>query len=158
MGKVNKNNIWQPKIIKKAFCDSLIKLDPRAMIQNPVMFIVELVSVITTVITIQNILNGEAFLFDLQISFWLWFTVLFANFAEALAEGKGKAQAESLKSAKKDVVANKLLTNGEIKQIDAIDLKKDNLVIVSDNMIIPSDGEIIEGVALVDGFFRKICG
>ena len=120
------------------------------MLRNPVMFVVEIGAVITTLITIYNIFAGKPFGFNLQISIWLWFTVIFANFAEALAEGKGKAQAESLKQARRDVIAKKLLPNGEIEPTDALDLRKGDIVVASDNHVIPSDGEIIEGVALVD--------
>lgn len=146
----DKQSLWEPKLVTQAIYYSLAKLNPASMLRNPVMFVVEIGAVITTLITIFNIIKGHHFGFNLQITIWLWFTVIFANFAEALAEGKGKAQADSLKVARREVIAKKLLPNGEIVPTDAIDLKKGDIVIVSDNLIIPSDGEIIEGVALVD--------
>ena len=146
----NKHTIWQAKFIYGAIPDAFSKLNPVNMIRNPVMFAVEIGSIITTLVTIFNIIKGHPFSFNLQISLWLWFTVLFANFAEALAEGKGKAQAESLKQARSDVIAKKLLPNGDIEPTPALSLRKGDIVIAQDNHTIPSDGEIIEGVALVD--------
>lgn len=146
----NKQTIWQSKFITKAIYDSFLKLNPVNMLRNPVMFTVEIGSVLTTLITIFNIIQNHPFGFNLQISLWLWFTVLFANFAEALAEGKSKAQAESLKQARSDVIAKKLLPNGDIEPTPALSLRKGDIVIAADNHIIPSDGEILEGVALVD--------
>ncbi|HSA06835.1 MAG TPA: potassium-transporting ATPase subunit KdpB [Candidatus Gastranaerophilales bacterium] len=145
-----KKTIWQPKFIVRAVYDSFIKLNPLNMYRNPVMFAVEIGSILTALITVYNIIQGHPFGFNLQISLWLWFTVLFANFAEALAEGKGKAQAESLKQARSDIIAQKLLPNGDIESIPALALRKGDIALASDNHIIPSDGEIIEGVALVD--------
>lgn len=144
------NSIFKPEFIAEAIWGSILKLNPLNMLRNPVMFIVEIGSIITTLITIYNIYTGKPFSFNLQISVWLWFTVIFANFAEALAEGKGKAQAASLKYARKAVIAKKLLPNGDIEPTDALDLRKGDIVAAYDNHIIPSDGEIIKGVALVD--------
>lgn len=148
----NKQNsgIWQSTLVFKAIGDSLLKLNPISMLRNPVMLTVEAGAIITTIITIFNIFSGKPWSFNLQISFWLWITVVFANFAEALAEGKGKAQAESLKRTKSDVIAKKLLSNNSIELTPALCLTKGDIVIGTENDIIPSDGEIINGVALVD--------
>lgn len=144
------NSIWQSTLILKAISSSILRLNPISMIRNPVMLTVEIGAVITTLITIFNLFSKKPWEFNLQISFWLWITVVFANFAEALAEGKGKAQAESLKKTKSDVIAKKLLSNGSVELIPAFCLAKEDIVIATENDTIPSDGEIIEGVALVD--------
>lgn len=144
------SSIFKPEFLKEAIKGSILKLNPVSMLRSPVMFIVEIGSVITSVITIYNITKGQPFSFDLQISLWLWFTVIFANFAEALAEGKGKAQADALKKSRSETFANKVLDNGEIKNIPALSLVKGDIVLVKDNEIIPCDGEMSEGVALVD--------
>src|SRR6266852_9292747 len=99
----NKKSIWDSRIVFRALLDALIKLDPRAMMRNPVMFVVEVGSVVTSVLLVRDSLaHKPGFSFDLQITLWLWFTVLFANFAEAMAEGRGKAQAETLRKAKSE--------------------------------------------------------
>ena len=103
--KSSKKAIWEGKIVGRAFVDSFVKLDPRHMMGNPVMFVVEIGSVITTVLLVRG---GGAFLFNLQITLWLWFTVLFANFAEAMAEGRGKAQADTLRKARSETIANRM--------------------------------------------------
>lgn len=144
------SSIFKPEFMKEAIKGSFVKLNPISMLRSPVMFIVEIGSVITTAITIYNIIKDQPYSFDLQISLWLWFTVIFANFAEALAEGKGKAQAESLKKSRSETFANKLLENEKIEVVPALSLKKGDIVLVSDNEIIPCDGEMAEGVALVD--------
>ncbi len=146
----NKKSVWQYDIIMKAVQGSFVKLNPITLLRNPVMFIVELGSAIVTYIAFRNMAAGRSFAFDIQISLWLWFTVLFANFAEALAEGKGKAQAEALKKARSETAANKVLEDGTIENIPSSDLRKEDIVIVKDGEIIPVDGEIIEGVSLVD--------
>lgn len=146
----NKSSIFQSKFIKEAVKNSILRLNPIDMARNPVMFIVEIGSIITTAITLYNFFNNQPYLFNLQISLWLWFTVIFANFAEALAEGKGKAQAETLKKSRSETFANKILNNGELENIPALSLIKGDIVLVKDNEIIPCDGEMIEGVALVD--------
>lgn len=146
----NKSSIFQPKLLLEAVTNSVLRLNPVDMARNPVMFIVEIGSIITTAITAYNLLHGKAFGFDLQISLWLWFTVIFANFAEALAEGKGKAQAETLKKSRSETFANKILENGELSNVPALSLVKGDVVLVKDTEIIPCDGEMIEGVALVD--------
>lgn len=144
------SSIFKPEFMKEAIKGSILKLNPISMLRSPVMFIVEIGSVITTAITIYSIIKGQPYSFNLQISLWLWFTVIFANFAEALAEGKGKAQAESLKKSRSETFANKVNDNGEIEVIPALSLRKGDIVLVGDNEIIPCDGEMSEGVALVD--------
>lgn len=146
----NKTSIFQAKFLVDATKNSIIRLNPITMLRNPVMFIVELGSIVTTIVTIHNCFNGQPYIFNLQITLWLWFTVIFANFAEALAEGKGKAQAETLKKSRSETFANKILNNGQIENIPALSLVKGDIVLVKDNEIIPCDGEMIEGVALVD--------
>jgi len=148
--KEKKLRIWQSKLVIQALKDSVRKLDPRVMIKNPVMFVVEIVSVITLLITLKDLFARGDFGFNGQISLWLWFTILFANFAEALAEGQGRAQAESLKKTRSEAFAKRLLADGNIETISALSLRKGDLVFVEDGDPIPGDGEVIEGVALVD--------
>ena len=140
--------VWEWKIVKRALWDSLLKLNPRKMMGNPVMFVVEIGSVITTVLLFKH--GDGAFKFNLQITLWLWFTVLFANFAEAMAEGRGKAQADTLRKARSETIANLLKSDGKVEQIPSSKLKAGDFVLVSAGQFIPSDGEIIEGVASVD--------
>lgn len=147
---MKESSIFKSEFMAKAIFDSFMKLGLINMARNPVMLIVELGSIITTLVTVYNIFTGRPFLFNMQISVWLWFTVIFANFAEAIAEGKGKAQAASLKYARKALMAKKLMPDGSIEPIDALALRKGDIVVASDNHVIPSDGEIIKGVALVD--------
>src|SRR5438270_1311099 len=139
--------VWEWKIVRRALWDSLIKLNPKKMMGNPVMFVVEIGSVITTVLLFKG---GAALKFNLQITLWLWFTVLFANFAEAMAEGRGKAQADTLRKARSETVANRISDNGSIEQVPSSKLGAGDVVLVSAGEFIPSDGEIIEGVASVD--------
>jgi potassium-transporting ATPase ATP-binding subunit len=146
--KSSKKAVWDGKIVRRAIVDSLVKLDPRHMMGNPVMFLVEVGSVITTVLLFRG--GGAAFKFNLQITLWLWFTVLFANFAEAMAEGRGKAQADTLRKARSETVANRFLEGGKIEQVASSKLRAGDTVIVSAGEMVPSDGEIIEGVASVD--------
>jgi potassium-transporting ATPase ATP-binding subunit len=140
--------IWEWKIVRRALWDAVLKLNPRKMMGNPVMFVVEIGSVITTVLLFKG---GAAFKFNLQITFWLWFTVLFANFAEAMAEGRGKAQADTLRKARSETIANRLTgSNGQVEKIPSSKLRTGDLVFVTAGEFIPSDGEIVEGVASVD--------
>jgi K+-transporting ATPase ATPase B chain len=149
--KKKSKSIWDMKIVRRAFWDSLVKLDPRNMMKNPVMFVVEVGSVATSILLIRDVLRHQgAFGFNLQITLWLWFTVLFANFAEAMAEGRGKAQAESLRKARAETIANRLLPDGKTEQIPSSQLRSGDLVRVIAGEFIPSDGEILEGVASVD--------
>ena len=146
-------SIWDSKIITRALVDAFKKLNPRWMLKNPVMFVVEIGAVLVTIQLLYGLLNPAAvtgFGFGLQITLWLWFTVLFANFAEAIAEGRGKAQADTLRKAKTETSAKRLKSNGEIESVPAGNLRRDDIVIVSAGEFIPGDGEIIEGVASVD--------
>lgn len=141
-----------PKIVVPAIRASFTKLDPRLMIKNPVMFVVEIVAALTTVIFLRDLVTGGANLgFTFQIILWLWFTVLFANFAEAVAEGRGKAQAESLRKTRTESQA-KLLTGAgrDFKLVPGTSLKVGDIVLVEAGDTIPSDGEVIEGVASVN--------
>src|SRR6195256_4005527 len=142
-----KKAVWEWKIIKRAVWDAVVKLNPRKMMGNPVMFVVEVGSVITTALLFRG---GAAFKFNLQITLWLWFTVLFANFAEERAEGREKAQADTLRKARSETVANRLLENGEIEKVPSSKLRTGDVVLVSAGEFVPSDGEIVEGVASVD--------
>src|ERR1700741_528153 len=142
-----------PKIVVPAIVSSFAKLDPRAMMKNPVMFVVEVVAALTTVILIRDLATGGEHLgFTFQIVFWLWFTVVFANFAEAVAEGRGKAQADSLRQQRTQTQA-KLLASATAKNfkfVPGTSLKVGDIVLVEAGDLIPSDGEIIEGVASVN--------
>jgi K+-transporting ATPase ATPase B chain len=140
--------IWEWKIVRRALWDALLKLNPRTMMANPVMFVVEIGSVITTALLFKG---GADFKFNLQITLWLWFTVLFANFAEAMAEGRGKAQADTLRKARSETTANRLADGGiRVEKVPSSKLRTGDIVVVSASELIPSDGEIIEGVASVD--------
>src|ERR1700676_1294379 len=139
------------KILRNAILDSFWKLDPRLMIKNPVMFVVEVGAVITLVVLVSNALHHAAgLLFGLQITLWLWFTVLFANFAEAMAEGRGKAQAETLRKARAETEARKLKDDGTIQLLPSSRLRSGDICLVSVGEFVPGDGEVIEGVASVD--------
>ena len=150
----NKKAIWNAQIVKRAILDSFIKLNPRKMMGNPVMFVVEVGSVLTTLQLIRGIIAPIPGVtntgFELQITLWLWFTVLFANFAEAMAEGRGKAQADNLRKAKTETIAHRVVSGNQTEDVPAPQLRKDDLVIVSAGEFIPGDGEIVEGVASVD--------
>src|SRR5437588_11349907 len=139
--KPRKKAIWEWKIVRRAIWDAFVKLNPRKMMGNPVMFVVEIGSVITTALLVRG---GTAFKFNLQITLWLWFTVLFANFAEAMAEGRGKAQAETLRRARAETVANRILANGKTEKVPSSHLRAGDTVFVPAGEFIPSDGEIIE--------------
>ena len=140
-----RRNLFDSKIVRRAAIDALRKLNPHAMMKNPVMFVVEIGSVLTTVL----LFAGGHFKFNLQITLWLWFTVLFANFAEAMAEGRGKAQADALRQAKSETTAYKLV-NGKTEEVPSSQLRAGDLVRVAAGQMIPGDGEVSEGVASVD--------
>ncbi|MEQ1756999.1 MAG: potassium-transporting ATPase subunit KdpB [Vicinamibacterales bacterium] len=144
-------SMWDPQIVQRAIGDSFRKLHPRTMARNPVMFVVEIGSVLTTLSLVQHLVSGGGDLrFELQITFWLWLTVLFANFAEAMAEGRGKAQADTLRKAKTETTANRERPGGVFERVAATSLRKGDVVRVVAGEVIPADGEIIEGVASVD--------
>jgi K+-transporting ATPase ATPase B chain len=156
MGKSHKTkSLFDPSICWPAAVNSIKKLDPRHQIKNPVMFVVLVGSILTTGLYFQALIGrGEApASFILAITLWLWFTLIFANFAEAMAEGRGKAQAESLRKARKDTIAKKLLKpsyGSAHEKISAATLRKGDVVLIEAGDLIPMDGEVIEGVASVD--------
>ena len=143
------SSIFEPKTMLEAFKGSFTRLNPITLLRNPVILVVEIGAIITTVITVISIFGGGNFSFNLQISIWLWFTVLFANFAESLAEIRGKARAESLRQTRTEAFANKF-TNGTTERVSALTLRKNDVVLVKEGEIIPSDGDILEGTGLVD--------
>jgi K+-transporting ATPase ATPase B chain len=154
-----KGPLFDPPIVTRAVKDAFIKLDPRQVARNPVMFVVEVGSILTTALIVRDTAQGNTnhLLFTVQVTLWLWFTVLFANFAEAMAEGRGKAQADTLRKAKTETMANRILGNigagiepVKTEQVPAPRLRKDDVVLVRAGEFIPGDGEVIEGVASVD--------
>ena len=157
--RLKKRPIFDPPLVKRAVRDAFVKLDPRQVAKNPVMFVVEVGSALTTLLSVRDLLRGghTADLgFSVQVALWLWFTVLFANFAEAMAEGRGKAQADTLRKAKTETVGNRI--NKDAADVDAVrtepvpatQLKKGDVVLVRAGEIIPGDGEVVLGVASVD--------
>jgi potassium-transporting ATPase ATP-binding subunit len=149
-----KQSLWNPAILRQSALDSFRKLDPRLMVKNPVMLVVEIGSVLTTVLLIQGLVQHQgSFAFNLQITLWLWFTVLFANFAEAMAEGRGKAQADTLRKAKGETTAIRLKSaskDAEREQVSSAALRSGDIIYVEAGLYIPGDGEVIDGVASVD--------
>src|ERR1700754_1911796 len=144
--------LTDPKILEPDIGASFRKLDPRVMMRNPVMFVVEVVATLPAILFIRDLITGAGnYGFSFQINLWLWFTVLFANFAEAVAEGRGKAQAASLRKTKTETNA-KLLEKGASswREVPATALKMGDVVLVEAGDLIPSDGEVIEGVASVN--------
>ena len=151
MANSSKQSLWDTKIITRALGDAFAKLNPRVMMKNPVMFVVEVGSVVTTSYTFKEILQHQHHArFDIQITLWLWFTVLFANFAEAMAEGRGKAQADALRRAKSDTIAVRIRPDGSTEEVASLDLRSGDVCLILAGSMIPGDGEIIEGVASVD--------
>ena len=146
----NSKNLWSGPIVRAAVIDSFRKLDPRFMIKNPVMFVVEVGSVVTSVLLVIETLRHQTIGFDLQITLWLWFTVLFANFAEAIAEGRGKAQADTLRKAKGETIAHRQDRDGVVEDVSSSELRIGDLIRVEAGQHIAGDGEVIEGVASVD--------
>src|ERR1700730_2266293 len=157
-------SIWDPRIIRRAIPDSFKKLDPRVQVKNPVMFVVEVGSVVTTIEFVRLLfaqptatldrthLNFEIF-FVLAVAIWLWFTVVFANFAEAMAEGRGKAQADTLRRARTTTIAKRLTgrdRSSKYEEVAAPELRKRDLVLVEAGDVIAGDGDVIEVVASVD--------
>jgi K+-transporting ATPase ATPase B chain len=157
-------SIWDPKIIRAAIPESFKKLDPRVQVKNPVMFVVEVGSVITTIEFVRllftqpsgsftrTVLTYET-IFVLAVSVWLWFTVVFANFAEAMAEGRGKAQADTLRRARTTTIAKRLAGAdrfSQVQEVAAPELRKGDFVLVEAGEVIPGDGDVVEGVASVD--------
>src|ERR1700690_248385 len=153
--KKKKTTLFDPRIIRRALGDSLIKLNPRNQIRNPVMFVVEIGSIMTTLLFIRALYmpGSESPWFILHISIWLWATVLFANFAESVAEGRGKAQADALRGSRKDISAKKLSKpdpKAEMTSVPSSALKKGDIILAEAGDVIPGDGEVVVGVASVN--------
>ena len=153
--KIKPKGLFDPHILARAALDAFAKLDPRALARNPVIFVTEAVSAVVTLLFLRDLATGSGSpLFSGQIAFWLWFTVLFANFAEAVAEGRGKAQAEALRKTRSDTRAKRLVDPkalGDIYEgVNALDLSVGDVVLVDAGDIIPGDGEIVEGFASVN--------
>ena len=143
--------IWDPALVRRALLDALWKLNPLTMARNPVMFVVEVGAVLVSGRFVVDLIAGRGEpLFEGQIVAWLWLTVLFANFAEAMAEGRGKAQADTLRRARTDTLANRVVYGNAVEHVPATQLLRGDVVLVSAGEVIPGDGEIIEGVASVD--------
>jgi K+-transporting ATPase ATPase B chain len=143
--------LFDPEIVGRAAKASFAKLNPITLLKNPVMFVVEVGAALTTIFLIRDIFTGAAGIgFSVQISLWLWFTVLFANFAEAMAEARGKAQADSLRKSKTDVLAKKVTSSGQIALVAGSTLRAGDIVICDAGTLIPGDGEVIDGIATVD--------
>jgi potassium-transporting ATPase ATP-binding subunit len=149
MSTKQNTSLLNKEILLQALKNSVVKLNPSLLIKNPVIFIVGTGSILTTIIVFAGIFSGDFSSFNLEISIWLWFTVLFANFSEAIAEGRGKAQAESLRRSRTQTIARKIVENSEIP-VYATDLRNGDIVVCESGDIIPSDGEVIEGIASVD--------
>ncbi|MBV9134046.1 MAG: HAD-IC family P-type ATPase, partial [Chloroflexi bacterium] len=148
--KSGAGSIFQGPLVRAAIVESVRKLDPRAVAKNPVMFVVEVGAAITTIVLVQQIATRTGNIgFTLQITLWLWFTVLFANFAEAMAEARGKAQADTLRATKKETPARRL-RDGREETVSSSELHKGDIVLVREGEIIPGDGEVVEGVAYVN--------
>jgi len=143
------SQIFNRKLLIPALKDSFVKLNPAKLIQNPIIFIVGLGAIVTSVVVIIGSLTGRFSSFDFQITIWLWFTVLFANFSEAIAEGRGKAQAETLKKSRTQTKARRLV-NGEEQVVWATELTRGNLVVCETGDVIPADGDVVEGISSVD--------
>jgi potassium-transporting ATPase ATP-binding subunit len=151
MANTRKRSLWDTNIIRRALIGAFAKLNPRSMMKNPVMFVVEIGSLITTIYLFKDLATHHgSFRFDLQITLWLWFTVIFANFAEAMAEGRGKAQADALRRAKSETMAVRFKQSGQTEEVSSSQLRSGDIVLVVAGSMIPGDGEVIEGVASVD--------
>ncbi|MBN9242481.1 MAG: potassium-transporting ATPase subunit KdpB [Mesorhizobium sp.] len=152
MAKTSEISVFDPTIVGPAISSSFAKLDPRVQVRNPVMFVVEIVAILTTLILLRDLVFGGSRLgFSFQVILWLWFTLLFANFAEAVAEGRGKAQADALRRTRTETDAKRLVPDGSTYElVPATSLKVGDVVVVEIGDIIPSDGEVIEGIASVN--------
>ena len=143
--------LFDPEIVQRAIRACFAKLNPITLMKNPVMFVVEVGAALTTVFLVRDLLTGVGGVgFSLQIALWLWFTVLFANFAEAMAEARGKAQADTLRKAKREAVAKRCIASGKVEQVSASMLRSGDVVLCETGDQIPGDGEVIEGIATVD--------
>jgi K+-transporting ATPase ATPase B chain len=150
--KASARPLFEPSIVRQALVDSVRKLDPRVQARNPVMFVVLVGSALTTILFVRDLGDSTSAenVFAGLVAAWLWFTVLFANFAEAMAEGRGKAQAATLRKARSETMANRRRADGTIDQVPSSQLTVDDIVVVSAGEMIPSDGDIVEGIASVD--------
>ena len=149
MASPNNRSIFSADLVRPALRQSFIKLDPRQLVRNPVMFTTAAVALLATVLLVRTVLASGDVLFEAQIVFWLWLTVLFGNFAEALAEGRGKAQAAALRSTKAELRGRRV--KGDATQdVPASELRQGDVVLVETGDLIPADGEVIEGVASVN--------
>src|SRR5450432_697598 len=155
--KSKPTSLFDGSILRQAIGESFRKLSPRLVAKNPVMFVVEVGSALTTLLVLRDIFLHPAghapIWFTGAVSIWLWFTVLFANFAEAVAEGRGKAQAETLRKMRKETMARRLIgakSDGKEEEVPSSSLRKGDLVVVEANQLVPGDGEIVEGIASVD--------
>jgi potassium-transporting ATPase ATP-binding subunit len=142
--------LFDLEILQRALKDSVLKLNPITLMKNPVIFVVEAGAALVLLFLVRDIVAGRAFGFELQIDLWLWFTVLFATFAEAMAEARGKAQAESLRKTKTETIANRVVDGDRIERVPSSKLRAGDVVVVAAGEPIPGDGEVIEGVATVD--------
>ncbi|HYP12536.1 MAG TPA: HAD-IC family P-type ATPase, partial [Bryobacteraceae bacterium] len=143
--------LFDPEILGRAAKDCFRKLNPAHLVRNPVIFVVEIGAALVTLFVIRDVVCGAQYIsFGLQISLWLWFTVLFANFAEAMAEARGKAQADTLRKTKTDTVAKRLASGGKVEMVPASKLRSGDVVVCQAGDLIPGDGEVIEGIATVD--------
>ena len=143
--------LFDPEILRRALKDSVVKLNPVTLMKNPVIFVVEVGAVLVLLFLVRDIASGARGIgFELQIDVWLWFTVLFATFAEAMAEARGKAQAESLRKTRTDTIANRLAESGRIEKVSSSKLRAGDVVACSAGEVIPGDGEVIDGIATVD--------
>src|ERR1700676_2708902 len=143
--------LFWPEILPPALKDSIVKLNPVTLMKNPVIFVVEVGAALVLLFLIRDIATGAGKIgFELQIDLWLWFTVLFATFAEAMAEARGKAQAESMRKTRTDTIANRLAEGGRIEKVSSAKLRAGDVVACSAGEVIPGDGEVIEGIATVD--------
>ena len=145
-------SLFEPAIVRRAVRDAFLKLDPRQQVRNPVMFVVLVGSVWTTILFFRDLPHASTSnsVFVGLVSVWLWFTVLFANFAEAVAEGRGKAQADTLRKTRSETVAFVQQDDGSTKEVASTELKVGDLVVVTPGQLIPGDGDVIEGIASVD--------
>src|ERR1700676_5136319 len=143
--------LFDPEIVSRAVRASFGKLNSVTLMKNPVMFVVEVGAALTTIFLIRDVFTGAAGIgFSVQLAIWLWFTVLFANFAEAMAEARGKAQADSLRKTKTDALAKRLNSAGKIEQVTSSALRSGDVVLCDAGDLIPGDGEVIDGIATVD--------
>src|SRR5262245_17624046 len=143
--------LFDPEILRRALRDSFLKLNPVTLMKNPVIFVVEVGAALVLLFLLRDVATGAGAIgVEFQIDLWLWFTVLFATFAQAMAEARGKAQAESLRKTKTDTIANRVSEGGRLEKVSSSKLRAGDVVLCSAGESIPGDGEVIDGVATVD--------